>query len=294
MDVAQLLADAHELTLYLLKRFGQPKLFLMGHSFGALLGMMFSKRYPELVHAHVAINLPTDRKLEEELSYKYVMERAEAAHNHKAIAALKKIGAPMNGVYSSTDGLIVQRTWLTKLGGVTYRKNALKININYTLSSHLTLREKMNFMKGFAFSASCLWNELCGINLFEAVPEVRVPVYIVMGRHDRITQQLSEDYIEALQAPQKELIIFEESGHLALFEEPHRFNELMIHKVRALVASYDATYSVFQQGRSSNGRHGGYLAEFPRVFAVTVADELILAETAVLERIGENSLRCDR
>jgi proline iminopeptidase len=236
MNVAQLIADAHELTLYLLERFGQSKLFLMGHSIGAMLGMLFSKQYPELVQAHVAINLPVHRKLEEELSYDYVLERAEAVNNRKAMAALKKIGPPVNGIYDSTEGLVVQRTWLTKLGGVTYRKNAMLININYMLSSHLNWREKLSFMKGFAFSADCLWNELCGINLFTLVPEVQVPVYIIMGRHDRIVQNLSEQYFEVLQAPQKELIIFEKSGHLALFEEPQHFNELMIHKVRALAA----------------------------------------------------------
>jgi pimeloyl-ACP methyl ester carboxylesterase len=43
--------------------------------------------------------------------------------------------------------------------------------------------------------------------------------------------ELSEEYFNVLQAPSKELIWFESSAHSAPFEEPDKFNQLMIEKV---------------------------------------------------------------
>ncbi len=107
------------------------------------------------------------------------------------------------------------------------KKNALSINIHSLLSTHLNWRERLRFMKGFSFSAEHLWSEFTNCNLYSEVPVLKLPVYLIMGRHDRIVHDLCEGYVEKLEAPYKELIIFEQSGHLACFEEPEKFIKLM-------------------------------------------------------------------
>ena len=42
---------------------------------------------------------------------------------------------------------------------------------------------------------------------------------------------LPEDYFDRLQAPSKQLIFFEDSGHGMIWQEPDRFHDLMIHTV---------------------------------------------------------------
>jgi pimeloyl-ACP methyl ester carboxylesterase len=42
-----------------------------------------------------------------------------------------------------------------------------------------------------------------------------------------ISPELGEQYFEILEAPEKELIWFENSAHGAPFEEPQKFNELV-------------------------------------------------------------------
>ena len=69
------------------------------------------------------------------------------------------------------------------------------------------------------------------INFFEEIPSIEVPVFFVMGEHDKICYNLAEEYYEKLQAPHKELVIFDESAHLACFEEPEKFMYLMCNKV---------------------------------------------------------------
>jgi len=55
-----LLSDAHELTQYLRQRFAQKKVFLVGHSFGTILGMFLIKRYPEDYFAFAGIGQVVD------------------------------------------------------------------------------------------------------------------------------------------------------------------------------------------------------------------------------------------
>ena len=58
MNFEQLLSDAYELVLYLKDTYQKEKIFLMGHSFGAALGLLFAHRYPELIQAYIGINQP--------------------------------------------------------------------------------------------------------------------------------------------------------------------------------------------------------------------------------------------
>lgn len=60
-----------------------------------------------------------------------------------------------------------------------------------------------------------------------------MPVYFIMGRHDRICHPSQlEHYAAQLKAPKVGLIVFEHSDHLASFEEPEKFNEFMTHAVK--------------------------------------------------------------
>ena len=63
----------------------------------------------------------------------------------------------------------------------------------------------------------------------ERVPKVEVPVYFLMGRHDRNTPpELVEEFMSNLEAPRgKHLIMFEESAHTPFLEETTRFAKVL-------------------------------------------------------------------
>jgi len=55
MTIDQFVEDTRELTVYLLKRFHQERLVLIGHSWGSVIGALTAGRYPELFHCYVGI-----------------------------------------------------------------------------------------------------------------------------------------------------------------------------------------------------------------------------------------------
>jgi pimeloyl-ACP methyl ester carboxylesterase len=64
-----------------------------------------------------------------------------------------------------------------------------------------------------------------------------VPVYFLHGRHDiNAMPSLIEDYYRVLDAPHKELIWFERSGHNVLPEEPRKVEAVLTRIVAATYA----------------------------------------------------------
>ena len=81
---------------------------------------------------------------------------------------------------------------------------------------------------------SVLYSQLQEIDFRVDATELDVPVYLVQGRHEaRGRSKLAEEWFEMLEAPDKEIIVFDTSGHRPLFEQPERFHHVMTETVLA-------------------------------------------------------------
>jgi pimeloyl-ACP methyl ester carboxylesterase len=71
------------------------------------------------------------------------------------------------------------------------------------------------------------------LNLLTLVLALRMPVFFFLGRRDRwVPPETSVAYFDALTAPSKTLVWFEESGHKPFVDEPAKFNAAMLELVR--------------------------------------------------------------
>ena len=65
--------DIHSLVRYLLRRFGQEKLYLLGHSWGSVLGMTYVMQYPQLVHTYLGCGQVLDLQEGARRQYEYAL-----------------------------------------------------------------------------------------------------------------------------------------------------------------------------------------------------------------------------
>jgi len=87
-------------------------------------------------------------------------------------------------------------------------------------------------MQGNVFSTRAMMKELLSVDLFKQVPELHVPVYFLIGKHDyNWSAELAKKYFDILKAPKKEFFWFENSAHAPNGEEPKEFNKIMIEKI---------------------------------------------------------------
>ncbi len=229
LRLEQFLADTLQLVNVLRARFGTEKIFLVGHSWGSVLGVLTIQRHPELFHAYVGMGQIVDMARNEEISYRFVEERAHRENNEEAIAALSTIHPP----YENTDELMLQRAWLghyrgDHLAGGLFERFARAI----VVSPEYSLRKKISFYSCMMNSLDHAWNELDEIDFIETARRLEVPVFFFAGRHDYNTPfELVEEYFELLEAPSKELVWFENSAHSPNLEEPERYQSVLIERV---------------------------------------------------------------
>jgi len=93
-------------------------------------------------------------------------------------------------------------------------------------------------MRGFRFSLDAMLAETSPLNLTESVPALQMPMFFFLGRKDHwVPPEVSVAYFEALEAPSKKLVWFEDSGHEPFVDEPAKFNALMAELVRPALPS---------------------------------------------------------
>ena len=73
MNIGQFVADTRELTLYLLEKFGQERLVLVGHSWGTVIGALTVSAYPELYSCYVGIGQVANMAEGEAASYQWTL-----------------------------------------------------------------------------------------------------------------------------------------------------------------------------------------------------------------------------
>jgi pimeloyl-ACP methyl ester carboxylesterase len=224
--VQQLVADTLALTNHLRGRFGQDRIYLMGHSGGSSLGMHAVARAPELYHAYIGVSQMANQRRSEKRAYDYMLGRCRA--ERRAGLARKLEAAPV----TLEDGvppayLRVRDEAMHALGVGTMREMRSVVTglfLPSLWSRDYTLAEKVNLWRGKAATGvSAMWSEMLAIDLAADVPMVGVPVYFLHGVYDyTCTYAEASAYFDSLTAPLKGFYTFSESAHSPMFEEPDK------------------------------------------------------------------------
>ncbi|MEA1883745.1 MAG: hypothetical protein U9N62_04390, partial [Thermotogota bacterium] len=86
--------------------------------------------------------------------------------------------------------------------------------------------DTINYFRGLYYTFSHVYQQLYGKDLRQTHTEFEIPIYILQGRHDfNAPTYLAEDCYEKIDAPDKQLIWFERSGHNPWINESELFQE---------------------------------------------------------------------
>jgi pimeloyl-ACP methyl ester carboxylesterase len=225
MNLNQFINDALEVILYLKLRFKKEKIILMGHSWGSALGMLLVKKCPEHLYAYIGIGQIGNWHEGEKISYQYTLKKAQELGNNRALRKLKNMEPPPH----TWKMLISQRQILLKLGGSIHNRSNYNSWIpKYLFSKEYSIIDLLKYLLGIRFSLKHLWADFTKIDLLKEVPEVQIPIFFLLGKHDyQVPFECSIVYFEHLKAPLKEIFLFEKSGHSPMFEETDKFIEIV-------------------------------------------------------------------
>lgn len=222
LTIARHLSDLDLVVDHLRRRHGRRKVILIGHSWGAALGLLYTHQQPEKVAAFVGVALPVNELQRQAAQAEFVRAEALRRGEREVLERLDRIGPPP---FSASREIAVQR--LVERYGGYFRKpqNAPLLLARSILGGHLWPWELGRVLRANAVSLEAMNDELLRLDLARSVPAVSAPVVFMLGRHDRqVDSRLAEAYFHKLSAPAKRLLWFEHSAHNVPFEEPARFN----------------------------------------------------------------------
>lgn len=226
------ITDAHALSGYLQQRFGKEKIYLLGESWGTLLGVWLVQNYPGDYHA-LASAAQMVAFLETDLyDYETALQIAQEKGDTGKVDALVKQGPPP---YYGEGVAMKVAEYILYLSA--YMNQNPAIHSDYDTFGDIAapeygLYDKVNYVRGLLQTMDALWPQLWEVDLREQAPQLEAPIYFLEGRHDvNAPPHLAEDYLQRLQAPNKELVWFEHSGHSPWVEESDKAVDTMVNVV---------------------------------------------------------------
>ncbi|GLQ92308.1 alpha/beta fold hydrolase [Dyella acidisoli] len=224
MTVEGMTDDAAQVVEYLRKHYDKQKIFLMGHSWGTVLGTRLAQQHPDWFYAYIGVGQVVNVRRNEEIGYNFALQQAKASGNAEAIKQLQAI-APYPGTTPVTlDRLGVRSKWEMYYGGLAYgRQNYSFDSDAEELSPDYSSKELDAINKGSVFSIHHLMASVVDVD-FDNTTHFACPVILFVGAHDETTShELAEQWFDKLQAPSKRLVVFADSAHMIMQEQPGRF-----------------------------------------------------------------------
>ena len=206
-SVDQMEKDTYQVISFLIKQLNQEKIYLLGSSWGNVLGFYIVKNHPELLYSYFAVN-PVVSQLESE---KELLKTLKIHFIENPLAS-KELGS-VNIPFKIDQDIFYLRKWLFYKDGKEY----------------VTSNEFKDDFLQWAKTWSPVWNEVMNIDLPKTLKKVNCPIYFFVGKNDiQTSTKITKEYFKKLKAPSKDLFLFENSGHQIHQDEPENLQNLIL------------------------------------------------------------------
>ncbi|HLS45183.1 MAG TPA: alpha/beta fold hydrolase [Ornithinicoccus sp.] len=231
--VEQAVSDTVDVTDHLRQRFGQDRIYLVGSSWGSIIGVRAAQQRPDAYHAFVGTGQMVDPFETDQLMYAENLTQARDSGDTGRVARLQSMGPPPYAdTLDYTEALAGNPEWMDFPHGADYDPRS-EYPMAFLVEEY-TLVEQLRGMAAIAETFAVLYPQLEGLDFRQDATDLEVPVYLLQGAHEAAGRAtLAEAWFDLLDAPTKEWITLDHSGHTPPYDEPGRFAEIMIGTVLA-------------------------------------------------------------
>lgn len=234
----QAVLDTIELARWLTDRYRQEKVYLVGESWGSLLGVLAVQRAPELFHAFVGSGQMVDIRATDEAIYRDLVLYAMSQGDGELVAQLAEMGPPPYSGGTIDYGTIMSLYPLLE-GSYTppeaYQQRGMAARLGPwgVLGQEYAPMEKINVLRGLLDMNSVMYPQLQDIDLRRSATELEVPVYLMVGDHELAARvDPAREWFELLDAPDKRWYQLPDSGHSVAFEQADELNRILLEDAR--------------------------------------------------------------
>lgn len=227
LTMDRMVEDTLEVVDHLRERFGQDRVYLVGSSWGSVLGVLAVQRRPEVFHAYVGTGQMADPHETDTLMYADNLAQARRTGDTARVQRLEAMGPPpYTETLDYTAALAGNPEWYDIPYGAD-RDPASEYPMSF-LASEYTLLEQLRGMGALAETYAVLYPQLADVDLRRDAVSLDVPVYLIQGEHEVDGRTvLAREWFELLDAPHKEWLDMGHAGHTPPYDDPGEFARLM-------------------------------------------------------------------
>lgn len=222
-----IMEDTYEIVQYLKKIYKKEKIVIFGHSFGSLLGSLFTLKYPNEVEYYIGVGQVVNMLENERVGYEKIKEVIIESNNKSDLKKLEAIG--------DYPGENFDSNFLKSIKKLRHLQEKYKLAVAPTLGLILLAFKSPIFklsdiraLKNGMKSNKNLFNYLCKFDLYAYPSNYDVPMYYILGGDDWQTPYvLAEKYYEIVKAPNKKFFKIPNAGHLTMIDQPELFFDVM-------------------------------------------------------------------
>ena len=216
LKINNIVNDAISLIEILRDRFKKNRIYLVGHSFGSLIGIILSQKIPQYIKAYISIGQVVNINEGDKFIYKILLKKVNNENYQKGIKILKNIGKPP---YKTQDSIKLNKL-IQKYKGDVFKFSKISLMLKSISFKYYNLFDWFKFLGGIIISNRYMYSEMSSINLFNANNKFEIPIYFCCGDNDYHTpSKIVEEYYNFINAPKKQIYKFKASAHMPNIEE---------------------------------------------------------------------------
>ncbi|MFT7651905.1 MAG: pimeloyl-ACP methyl ester carboxylesterase [Limisphaerales bacterium] len=226
MKIDNFLADVQEISEYIKMEYDKEKLYLLGHSWGSMLGMRSVLEHPENYYAYVGVSQQLKVTSSDELVYRDLRTIAMSQNNKSLSRKLEKLGPPpyqlddwmlLRALVARSNGLVSGEGEIGLFGMLRKMFGSYLGNRDYGLFEVFRVQRNMNTVLSY------IYNDMLAYDMTK-VSSLEVPVLLFQGKHDLNSHpDISRMWFDGLDSSDKTWISFDDSAHMPMWEEPEKF-----------------------------------------------------------------------
>lgn len=233
---AQAVSDTLELTNYLRARFKEEKIYLMGESWGTILGVLAIQKDPDLYYAYIGSGQMVDPRETDTRLYHDVIAYAERTGDTALADKMRAYGPPPYQDFWAYGVVMEQYDKLagdyTPPAAYERRGSASGVGPLGIFGSEYTPMEKVNVVRGLLDMSAVMYPQIQGIDFRQTATELKVPVYLFDGGHELSARRdLAHEWFAMVKAPRKQMFTFEDAGHAVAFEHFQDLHRILVETV---------------------------------------------------------------
>jgi proline iminopeptidase len=231
--LAGAVADTVAVTDYLRNRFGKDRIYLLGQSWGTILGVLAVQQRPELFTAFIGTGQMVDPKATDTIIYEDTIAWARAKGNNGLVNELTRIGPPPYANMLNYETALASEHLVYPYDHSSNSEGAGGFSENIFVAEY-TLTEQVHMLAGFLDTFSVLYPQLQDIDFRRSATNFEIPMFFVEGAHEAAGRAKPfAAWYPMINAPIKDLAVLETSGHRPLWEQPDQFVNYMVGTVLA-------------------------------------------------------------